>query len=279
MPAARRPNSRRAANPPTRQRAVRPHPRQRPPGAAAAKRRQRRRSARHRPQADRALLRLGPGRHAGCDRDDLLGRALLRLQRLPHADGDRPGLVARRNDRRVFARHGAVGCRRNRSRPMDGPPWWARVDDRRGMRWRRPGACLGVRQLIDVVLPGVGGNGRRVGDGPVRPRLRRHYRLVRSKACGRADRGDTDGRFCEHDFPAAFRVAGGSPGLASSTRLTCGHPGRRHHTGACAPASASTRRSGAPSRWPVRPPLWSRMHPDRRASRSEWPSATQHSAG
>ena len=50
------PSSRRAARPPTRRRAARPHPRQHPPGAAAAKGRQRRRSACDRWHADRALL-------------------------------------------------------------------------------------------------------------------------------------------------------------------------------------------------------------------------------
>ena len=55
------------------------------------------RSARHRPHADRALLRVGARRRARRDRGDLLGRPLLRLQRVPDADGGRPGLVARRN--------------------------------------------------------------------------------------------------------------------------------------------------------------------------------------
>jgi hypothetical protein len=55
---------------------VRPDPCQQPPGAAAAKGRRYSRSARHRPRADHALLRLGAGRRAGRGRGDGHGQIM-----------------------------------------------------------------------------------------------------------------------------------------------------------------------------------------------------------
>ena len=132
----------------------------------------------------------------------------------------------------------------------------------------RAGAGLGVSQHAARLLPRLGRHRGGHGGGAVRARLCGHHRLVRSKARARADRGDAHRGLFEHHFSAALRLAGGSPGLASGAALARCHPGRRHHPRACAPASASTRRSGLASGWPVRSAESRRLAPGRRASRS-----------
>ena len=172
------------------------------------------------------------------------------------------------------------GCRRNRRRAMAGPPWCARVDDRRVVHGRRAGAGLGVSQHIarrsTWCGPRSGVVMAAVLYDPAFAVITVWFDRKRVRALTAVT---LIAGFCEHDFSAALRVAGGSPGLASGAGLTCGHPGRRHHPRACAPASASTRRSGAASR--MASPL-SRVEPA--ASRQPGvtlgrPCAIQHSAG
>ena len=128
------------------------------------------------------LLRLDHSRRALNHRAGLLGHPLLRDHRLLQANGSGPRLVALADDRRLLAlapdrgRGGRAGRAAARS-PR------AALDhdgglDRRGAARAR----LVARRFADRLLPDLGRDWPRRGNGAVRARLRRGRELVRASA-------------------------------------------------------------------------------------------------